>query len=128
VAGSRALGWDTCEGDGDGGCGDYLDTDAYGHTGFTGTSIWIDPDRQMFVILLTNRVYEPRVRYSTKAIADVRADLADASVLALQDETDLPAVLPAAWRTDRQLGWYHQLRKPHRRKTSSHPASKARGH
>ena len=33
---------------------------AYGHTGFTGTSIWIDPQRQLFIILLTNRVHPTR--------------------------------------------------------------------
>ena len=55
AAGSRALGWDTC--DGDGGCGQHLSERAYGHTGFTGTSLWIDPDREMFVVLLTKRVH-----------------------------------------------------------------------
>jgi serine-type D-Ala-D-Ala carboxypeptidase len=102
-AGTRALGWDTCNGDG--GCGQFLGSSAFGHTGFTGTSIWIDPDRQMFVILLTNRVYDPKVRYSMTAIADVRADLADAAVLAIQDDPDAPVAMPAGWRTDRQLGW-----------------------
>ena len=33
---------------------------SYGHTGWTGTSLWIDPDRDLFVILLTNRAYAPR--------------------------------------------------------------------
>ncbi len=108
-AGTRALGWDTCEGEG--GCGDYLNQNAFGHTGFTGTSIWIDPDRQMFVILLTNRVYDPRVRHSFKAIADVRADLADASVAAVQDYAEGPTVLPAAWRTEQQMGWNRSVRK-----------------
>ena len=56
-SGTRALGWDTCGGtDGEGGsggsCGRFLGPHAYGHTGFTGTSLWIDPDRKMFVILL----------------------------------------------------------------------------
>ncbi|HVA58834.1 MAG: serine hydrolase [Gemmatimonadaceae bacterium] len=111
-AGTRALGWDTCAGEG--GCGDYLNQSAYGHTGFTGTSIWIDPDRQMFVILLTNRVYEPRVRHSFKAIADVRADLADASVAAVENYADGPMVMPAEWRTVRQAGWNRVVRKPRR--------------
>src|SRR5450756_2193264 len=53
--GHRALGWDTAEGDY--GSGRYLGPTAYGHTGFTGTSMWIDPEREMFVILLTNRVH-----------------------------------------------------------------------
>ncbi len=122
-AGTRALGWDTC--DGEGGCGDYLNENAFGHTGFTGTSIWIDPDRQMFVILLTNRVYEPRVRHSFKAIADVRADLADASVAAVEDYASGPTVVPAAWRTDRQLGWNRTVRKPRRSTSRKSVTSKA---
>jgi len=121
-AGTRALGWDTC--DGKGGCGSYLGTTAFGHTGYTGTSIWIDPERQMFVILLTNRVYDPRLRHSFKAIADVRADLADASVLAVQDYADGPMVMPASWRTDLQVGWNRTVRKS-RRKTT-HRTAKAK--
>jgi CubicO group peptidase (beta-lactamase class C family) len=35
--------------------GDFLHSNAYGHTGFTGTSIWVDPDRELSVILLSNR-------------------------------------------------------------------------
>lgn len=113
-AGTRALGWDTC--DGEGGCGDYMGSDAFGHTGFTGTSIWIDPDRQMFVILLTNRVYDPKIRHSMKAIADVRADLADASVLSVADATDGEALVsPASWRTERQAGWNRVVRRSHHR-------------
>lgn len=38
-------------------CGDYFSSDSYGHTGFTGTSIWFDPTIQLHVILLTNRVH-----------------------------------------------------------------------
>ncbi|HUX33592.1 MAG TPA: serine hydrolase [Gemmatimonadaceae bacterium] len=123
-AGTRALGWDTC--DGAGGCGEYLDQNAFGHTGFTGTSIWIDPVRQMFVILLTNRAYEPRVRRSFKAIADVRADLADASVLAVQDYADGPMVMPASWRTVRQAGWNRVVRKAHRKVTRKATTRKAK--
>src|SRR4029077_3063398 len=43
AAGTRALGWET--GGGSGSCGSSLGADAYGHTGFTGTSLWIDPNR-----------------------------------------------------------------------------------
>src|SRR5205085_6337637 len=50
AAGTRALGWDTCGGSGS--CGQYLGANAYGHTGFTGTSLWVDPERDMFVVLL----------------------------------------------------------------------------
>jgi CubicO group peptidase (beta-lactamase class C family) len=121
-AGTRALGWDTC--DGEGGCGDFLGPTAFGHTGFTGTSMWIDPDRQMFVILLTNRVFEPRVWHSLTAIADVRADLTDAAVLAVQDDPDGPIAMPAAWRTDRQLGWNRAIRKSHRKTVKKASAKK----
>ena len=41
-------------------CGDKVSENAYGHTGFTGTSLWIDPDQQLVVALLTNRVYYGR--------------------------------------------------------------------
>jgi CubicO group peptidase (beta-lactamase class C family) len=40
--------------------GKVFSASAYGHTGFTGTSIWIDPERQLFIILLTNRVHPSR--------------------------------------------------------------------
>jgi CubicO group peptidase (beta-lactamase class C family) len=53
-AASRALGWDTPGGDSS--AGDYFSSVSFGHTGFTGTSIWIDPQRDLFVVLLTNRV------------------------------------------------------------------------
>jgi CubicO group peptidase (beta-lactamase class C family) len=40
--------------------GDFSSPAAFGHTGFTGTSIWIDPDKDLYVILLTNRVHPSR--------------------------------------------------------------------
>jgi CubicO group peptidase (beta-lactamase class C family) len=103
AAGTRALGWDTC--DNDGGCGSYLSDHAYGHTGFTGTSIWIDPDREMFVILLTNRVHAARAKRPAKVISDVRADLADAAALAVTDGPDGVLAWPASFRADRAVGW-----------------------
>jgi CubicO group peptidase (beta-lactamase class C family) len=103
AAGSRALGWDTC--DGDGSCGKYLSERAYGHTGYTGTSMWIDPDRDMFVILLTNRVHAARARRPAKVIADVRADLSDAAALAVTDYGDGLLEMPAKFRADRAIGW-----------------------
>jgi len=54
----RALGWDmvsiSCS------CGDLMSDSAYGHTGFTGTSIWIDPELDIVIILLANRVHVER--------------------------------------------------------------------
>ncbi|HSC78039.1 MAG TPA: glycoside hydrolase family 3 N-terminal domain-containing protein [Candidatus Acidoferrales bacterium] len=52
---SRALGWDTVSQPSS--SGRYFSARAFGHTGFTGTSIWIDPEKELFVILLTNRAY-----------------------------------------------------------------------
>jgi CubicO group peptidase (beta-lactamase class C family) len=48
---------------------------AFGHTGFTGTSLYIDPDRDVFVLLLTNRVNPTRMN---SKIGRVRNGLADA--------------------------------------------------
>lgn len=55
---SRALGWDTPQGKASGGV--YISDRSFGHTGFTGTSLWIDPVHQLFVILLTNAVHPNR--------------------------------------------------------------------
>ena len=54
----RALGWGTPIPGAS--CGRHFSPRAIGHTGFTGTSIWIDPERERFVILLTNRVHPSR--------------------------------------------------------------------
>ena len=100
--GHRALGWDTAEGDY--GSGKYLGPTAYGHTGFTGTSMWIDPEREMFVILLTNRVHAARALRPAKVISDVRADLSDAAVLSVLDGPKL-ASGSRTFRADREVGW-----------------------
>ncbi|MCG8468175.1 MAG: serine hydrolase, partial [Gemmatimonadetes bacterium] len=55
---SRALGWDTPSGRSS--AGRFFGAGAFGHTGFTGTSIWIDPELDLFVVLLTNRVNPTR--------------------------------------------------------------------
>jgi CubicO group peptidase (beta-lactamase class C family) len=103
AAGTRALGWDTCAGEF--GCGRYLGSNAYGHTGYTGTSLWIDPDRDMFVILLTNRVHAATARRPAKVISDVRSDLADAAALAVTDSRGGMLSMPASFRADRAVGW-----------------------
>ena len=54
---SRAVGWDTAH---PSQSWTMFSERAYGHTGFTGTSVWIDPQRDLFVILLTNRVHPTR--------------------------------------------------------------------
>ena len=106
--GTRALGWDSC--DGNGGCGQYLSARAFGHTGFTGTSIWIDPDRQMFVILLTNRVHAAKAKRPSKVIADVRNDLSDAAALAVMDDPGGVLAMPVSFRADVAEDWNRPLR------------------
>jgi CubicO group peptidase (beta-lactamase class C family) len=108
AAGTRALGWDTA--DGDGGAGKFLDSRAYGHTGYTGTSIWIDPERQMFVLLLTNRVHAARARRPAKVISDVRADLADAAVASVIDNPENVVTMPRTFRADKAVGWNRPVR------------------
>ena len=78
---SRALGWDTPSENSS--AGTKMAAHAFGHTGFTGTSIWLDPDRDLFIILLTNRVHPTRA--NTK-ILKVRPHVADLVVDALTDQ------------------------------------------
>jgi CubicO group peptidase (beta-lactamase class C family) len=73
VPGSRGLGWDTMLPTSS--CGSRMSACAFGHTGFTGTSLWIDPERRVYVVLLTNRVHPTR---SNVAIQSVRRALHDA--------------------------------------------------
>jgi CubicO group peptidase (beta-lactamase class C family) len=88
---TRALGWDTPTNGEDprssvpgepgySSAGSLFSPRAFGHTGFTGTSVWMDPDRQLFLILLSNRVHPTR---ENRRIGRVRARLADAVVGAL---------------------------------------------
>ena len=78
---TRALGWDTRNPYPEpSSAGDYFGPLSYGHTGFTGTSMWIDPDAQVYVILLTNRVYPTRESFSYRL---VRRQVADATYEAL---------------------------------------------
>lgn len=82
--GSRLLGWDTPEIDPAAEepsvFGSLISEAAYGHTGFTGTELWIDPARDLFLVFLTNRAFDPRVRESAKELKFVRANLSDAVV------------------------------------------------
>jgi serine-type D-Ala-D-Ala carboxypeptidase len=122
--GTRALSWETA--DGEGSSGVYLTERAYGHTGFTGTSMWIDPDREMFVILLTNRVHAARARQPGRVIADVRADLADAASLAVMDGPDEVLAMPAAFRADRAVGWNRPVRAARKSRSSRRSGSKSK--
>jgi CubicO group peptidase (beta-lactamase class C family) len=72
---SRALGWDTMLPTSS--CGTRMSPTAIGHTGFTGTSLWIDWERDLYVVFLTNRVHPTR---NNDGIKQVRARLHDAVV------------------------------------------------
>jgi CubicO group peptidase (beta-lactamase class C family) len=77
---SRALGWDTpSQGSSS---GTMLDSTSFGHTGFTGTSIWIDPTRELVIVLLTNRVHPTR---ENNRMGPVRRGVADRIVQGLRD-------------------------------------------
>jgi CubicO group peptidase (beta-lactamase class C family) len=70
---SRALGWDTPSEHSS--AGRYFSARAFGHTGFTGTSLWIDPQKDLFVVLLTNRVNPTR---ENAKLGPLRRAVADA--------------------------------------------------
>ena len=118
---TRALGWEVAEGQH--GAGDYFGEHAFGHTGYTGTSLWMDPDREMFVVLLTNRVHAARVRRPSLVIADVRQDVADAAALAVLDEPFAIAVMPESFRADRAENWNRPFRSRARRSTTAMSAA-----
>ncbi len=77
---SRALGWDTPRRGSS--SGDYLSDRAFGHTGFTGTSIWIDPELDLFVVLLTSRTNPTRA--NSKHVS-LRRAIHDAVATAVTD-------------------------------------------
>jgi CubicO group peptidase (beta-lactamase class C family) len=76
---TRALGWDT-KSETNSSAGDLFSSTSFGHTGFTGTSIWADPERNLFVVFLTNRVYPTRENYK---IQKVRPQLHNAVINSL---------------------------------------------
>ena len=78
---SRALAWDTMLPTSS--CGSRLSRAAFGHTGFTGTSLWIDPVRDLYVVLLTNRVHPVRPADRDDALRRLRPQVHDAVVNAL---------------------------------------------
>jgi CubicO group peptidase (beta-lactamase class C family) len=75
---SRALGWDTPSENSS--AGHYTSARSFGHTGYTGTSIWIDPTRDIVIVLLTNRVNPTR---DTPKFGMLRAVVADAVMTSL---------------------------------------------
>ena len=76
---SQALGWDTPSQPSQ--SGKYFSASSYGHLGYTGTSLWVDPQRQLSVTLLTNRIWPD---CSCQKIKQIRPAFHDAVVEALQ--------------------------------------------
>jgi CubicO group peptidase (beta-lactamase class C family) len=89
----RALGWETPNGTNS--AGRLMSRRSFGHTGFTGTSFWVDRDRDVFVILLTNRVNPTRER---RQIGAIRVAVADAVLGAIaarkRGQTPFPTPSP----------------------------------
>lgn len=64
---TRAIGWDT-KGEGKGSCGDGFAAVSFGHTGYTGTSVWCDPTKELCVVFLTNRVHPTSENIKIRAV------------------------------------------------------------
>jgi CubicO group peptidase (beta-lactamase class C family) len=81
-SGTRLLGWDSPELNGEEPSifGTLISQSAYGHTGFTGTELWIDPTHDLFLVFLTNRAFDPKARDSLKGLKAVRTELSDAAI------------------------------------------------
>jgi CubicO group peptidase (beta-lactamase class C family) len=86
---ARALGWQAVPtGEAVSSAGSRFGPHSVGHTGWTGTSVWIDPDRGLFVVLLTNRAFAPRSREPFTVVKRVRGRLADAAAEAIDARTN----------------------------------------
>jgi CubicO group peptidase (beta-lactamase class C family) len=81
-SGPRLLGWDTPEPDQKEPSlyGTLISNAAYGHTGFTGTELWVDPTNDLFLVFLTNRTFDPRVSNSAHSLRSIRTGLSDAAL------------------------------------------------
>ncbi len=109
--GTRALGWDTCAGGAS--CGQYMGPRAFGHTGYTGTSIWIDPEHDLFVIVLANWASGTPTHPTgpSAIIDDVRADVADLAEACVNSDAStmgglhVPPPSQIALRSDGARGW-----------------------
>ncbi len=76
---TRALGFDTKSPNQTSSSGQYFSMSTYGHLGYTGTSVWIDPENKIYVVLLTNRVFPD----DSKKIQSTRPKVHDAVFLSL---------------------------------------------
>jgi CubicO group peptidase (beta-lactamase class C family) len=72
---ARGLGWQSKDRH-NSPAGDLFSASSFGHTGFTGTSVWIDPDRQLYAVLLTNRVHPSRQSDEIRRVRSIFHNLA----------------------------------------------------
>jgi len=81
----RGLGWDTKPEPTSyrAPCGEKFSVNSFGHTGYTGTSVWADTDRNLIVIFLTNRVYPSR---DNNGIREIRPEIHNMALDLLNDQ------------------------------------------
>ena len=91
---NRALGWEKPTGSNS--AGHLMSPTAFGHTGFTGTSLWIDPANDVFILLLSNRVNPTR---ENRRIGAVRIAVADAVMGAILGCAENATVLECSGRS-----------------------------
>ncbi|MEO6694094.1 MAG: serine hydrolase, partial [Ignavibacteria bacterium] len=84
---SRGLGWDTKPLNVSAKyripCGELISENCFGHTGYTGTSVWCDKDRKLIIILLTNRVYPSR---ENDGIRKVRPEIHNRAIQIIMEQ------------------------------------------
>jgi len=85
---ARYLGWERppARGRDDSAYGELPSPATFGHTGWTGTLVWVDPGRKLFVVFLTNRSFAPRTGHSIRQLRAVRGALADSVVASVDRE------------------------------------------
>lgn len=79
---TRGFGWDTGNGAEEHRIGSIFSSSAFGHTGYTGTSLWIDPEQNVFIVFLTNRTYGGHI---DRRIYTIRPLLHDAVMGVIRD-------------------------------------------
>lgn len=94
-SGTRLLGWDSPRSNPTTttSFGSLANGSTFGHTGWSGTMVWVDPEADLFLVLLTNRSYEPRARNSLVAIRDVRHAVSDAARTSVLAQCRLTAAI-----------------------------------
>jgi len=82
---TRALGWDTKPAPNKyrTQCGELFSEECFGHTGYTGTSVWCDKENKIILIFLTNRVYPSR---GNEGIKEIRPDLHNAVISLIKNK------------------------------------------